>query len=64
MTNTGKTEIRALNITELDEVSGGVVSTSALTAALAAVATTAKLALRIISEREERQSQVIQKITS
>ena len=66
MNNTGKTEIRALNITELDEVSGGVAFTSALTAGLVAAAATAspKLALRIMSEHMERQTQVVQKMTS
>lgn len=66
MNITGKTEIRALSLTELDHVSGGVVFASALTAGLAAVVTIAKpkLALKILDEHSERQTQVTQKITS
>ena len=66
MNTTGKTEIRALSLTELDQVSGGVAFKSGLTTGLAAIATTAspKLALRILSEHSERQTQVVQKITS
>ena len=65
MNSTAKIEIRALASAELDEVSGGV--GFMFTAGPTAIATTAqpkKLALRIMSEHMERQTQVVQKATS
>ena len=65
MNTTAKIEIRALAAAELDEVSGGIGSMfAAVSTAIATAAQPKKLALRIMSEHMERQTQVAQKATS